>query len=276
VRSIIVLGVGLAAACLVASTAGAITAPPKTYADATGDAGTAPDIARVTVTNDDHGLYRFVVSFATPYSADAEISLFLDTDQNGATGDKYGADYLFRDDHAAHSFNLSSWKGSYWLAIPHTSANVAIAPDNMSMTFTVNKSDLGNATKFNFFVNSLEGAGNAGNSDVAPDSGRFTYARQAVFTLSVGSSHDGAAKAGGTWTVSMQAVRSDTKATVGSEGSIACKATEGSKTLALVSHTFGSCTFRVPKTPKHAALHATISVSDGGQSASKSFTAKTK
>jgi hypothetical protein len=81
-------------------------------------------------------------------------------------------------------------------------------------------------------------------------------------------------------------VRSDTNATVGSDGTIACKATEGSKKLAVVSHSFVSsgggggssavCTFRVPKKPKHAAVHATVTVSDAGQSASKSFTAKTR
>ncbi len=164
---------------------------------------------------------------------------------------------------------------------------MVVASDNKSVTMTINKSDLGNSTGFDFFVIASDGTFGTGHTDDAPSgAGAFSYSAQTVFTLSAGSSHDGAAKAGGTWTVSMSAVRSDTKASVGSEGTIACKATEGSKKLAVVSHSFVSsgggggstavCTFRVPKTPKHAAVHATVTVADAGQSASKSFTAKTK
>src|SRR5579864_2622151 len=280
VRRLIALVVTLVAACSIASTASAVTTPPISFTDPSGDAGTAPDITGVSVTNDDHGLYTFKVTFGTPFVYDAWVALFLDTDQNTATGDKFGADYLFALDNSPHSFNLSTWKGSYWLSVPHTTANVVIAPDKMSATFTVNKADLGNATKFNFFVQSIDGNGAAGHFDLAPDSGWFTYNSPIVFRLFAGSSHEGVAKSGGMWRVSMSAVRSDTHATVGSEGSIACKATEGTRRLAVVSQSFvgasAVCTFRVPKTPKHAAVHATVTVTDGGQSASKSFTAKTK
>ena len=286
-RRLMVLAVAVAAACFVVSTAGAITAPPTPFSDPSGDAGTAPDITGISVTNDDHGLYSFVVTFATPYTDTAGLALFLNTDQNGATGNSFGAVYLFADDHGSHSFDLYSWSNSDWNEAAHTTADVSVASDNMSATFSVNKSDIGNVTKFDFFLLSLDQDGSDGHFDDAPSGdGWFTYNYQTVFTLSAGSSHDGAAKAGGTWTVSMNAVRSDTNATVGSEGSIACKATEGSKKLAVVSHAFVSsgggggssavCTFRVPKSPKHAALHATVTVSDAGQSASKSFTAKTR
>jgi hypothetical protein len=286
-QRLIVLAVALAAACVVVSTAGAVTAPPTTYSDPGGDAGTAPDITGVSATNDDHGLYTVAVTFATPYAPTASLVIFLDTDQNSDTGNKFGADYLFADDHGSHSFDLYSWSNANWNEAPHTTADVVIAPDNMSATFTVNKSELGNVAAFDFFALSLDGDGSAGHFDDAPSgSGWFTYDYQTVFTLSAGSAHDGAAKAGGTWTVSMRAVRSDTNATVGSEATIACKATEGSKKLAVVSHAFVSagggggstavCTFRVPKRPKHAAVHATVTVTDAGQSASKAFTAKTK
>ena len=36
------------------------------------------------------------------------------------------------------------------------------------------------------------------------------------------------------------------------------------------------CTFRVPKTPKHASVHATVTVTAAGQSATASFIAQTK
>lgn len=285
----LVVVAALVAAAVAVSSASAITAPPVNFTDATGDSGTAPDIATIAVTNDDHGLYTFTIGFATPYVNSDNLTIAIDSDNNDNTGDPQalGVDYLFEDDYASHSFDLAVWQSNDFAEAPHTTANVVIASDNKSMTMTINKSDLGNSTGFDFFVISSDGAFDPGHTDDAPsDAGSFSYNAQTVFTLAAGSSHDGVAKAGGTWTVSMRAVRSDTKATIGSEGTIACKATERSKKLAVVSHAFVSsgggggssavCTFRVPKKPKGAAVHATVKVSDAGQSASKSFSAKTR
>jgi hypothetical protein len=84
----------------------------------------------------------------------------------------------------------------------------------------------------------------------------------------------------------MRAVRSDTNRTVGSEGTIACKATAGSKKLAVVSRSFVSsgggsgstavCTFRVPKADTHKKLRATVTVSESGESVTKAFAATAK
>src|SRR5690348_16786850 len=150
-----VLVVALTAACFTVSTAGAITAPPTTFTDPSGDAGTAPDITGITATNDDHGLYTINVTFATPYTDTAALALFFDTDQNTGTGDKFGADYLLADDHGSHSFDLYSWTNANWNEVPHTTAGVTVASDNMSVALTVNKSELGNATRFNFFAFSV-------------------------------------------------------------------------------------------------------------------------
>jgi hypothetical protein len=286
VRSLIVL-VALAAAAVFASTAAAITAPPTTYADPSGDGGTAPDITGISVTNDDHGLYTFNVTLATPYSDTAGAEIFFDADQNTGTGDQIGAEYVLLDDHASHSFFLYKWSGSQWQEASASTADVSVAADNMSITFAINKSDLGNVTQYNFFVLSTDGDGSTGHYDDAPSgSDWFTYGYKTVFTLASGSSHDGAAKAGGTWSVSMSAVRSDGNGTVGSEGTIACKATAGSKKLAVVSHSFVSagggggstavCTFRVPKADKHKKLRATVTVSESGETATKSFAATAK
>jgi hypothetical protein len=284
-----VLAIALAVACVVASSAGAITAPPTNFTDPTGDSGTAPDITNIAVTNDDHGLYSFTIDFATPYVNSDNLTIAIDSDNNVNTGDTQalGADYLFEDDYASHVFDLAVWQATGFVEAPHATANVVVASNNKSMTMTINKSDLGNSTSFDFFVISSDGAFDAGHTDDAPSSaGAFSYNARTVFTLAAGASHNGVAKAGGTWTVSMHAVRSDTNATVGSEGTIACKATEGSKKLAVVSRSFVSsgggggssavCAFRVPKKPRGAAVHATVTVSDAGQSASKSFTAKTR
>lgn len=288
-RRLIVLAAIAAAAFVVVSAAGAITAPPANFTDATGDSGAAPDMASVAVTNDDHGLYTFTIGFATPYTGSDDVAIFLDTDKNTATGDQNagGADYLFLDDYASHSFDLLSWQSNDWVEAAHATAGVVVGSDAKSVTMTVNKSDLGGSTGFSFFLLTSDGTFDTGHVDDAPSGdGLFSYAQQTIFTLSARTAYDGAAKAGGTWTVSMSAVRSDGNGTVGSEGTIACKAAEGSRKLAVVSRAFVSagggggstavCIFRVPKAPKHATVHATVTVTDAGQSATKSFTAKTK
>jgi len=280
VRRLIALA-ALVGAAVVVPSAGAITAPPVSFSDPSGDAGTAPDITGISVTNDDHGQYTITLTFANPYSNTAAAGILFDTDQNGSTGDTFGAEYLFEDDHASHSFGLYSWGNGTWNQSADTTAAVTIATDNMSVTFTVNKSEIGNVTKFNFFAISIDGDGSAGHYDSAPSGGGdFTYNAQTVFTLSLGTTRDGAAKAGGTWTVSMSAVRSDTKAAVGSEASIACSAKEGSKKLAVVQRIFvgtsAVCSFRVPKTPKRASLLASVSITDAGQTLTKGFTATTR
>ncbi len=265
-------------AALFASSAGAVTAPPTTFPDATGDSGTAADISSVAVTNDDHGQYTFTISFATPYVNSDGIAVFLDTDRNSATGDPAveGADYLFEDDYGSHSFDVASWSNNDWQTAPNTTASVTVASDNKSITMTINKSELGNSTGFNLFVYTDDGTGGTGRED---DAGFFSYDLQTVFALSPGSFHDGAAKAGGTWTVSMTAVRSDNGQTLTSGASVACAAKEGKKKLAVQSSSWGRsgavCTFRLPKKPKHATVKATVTISDNGQSTTKTFGATT-
>jgi hypothetical protein len=281
VRRLILVS-ALVAAAIFAASAGAITAPPISFTDATGDAGTAPDITTTTVTNDDHGLYTITVAFAAPYTGNDNVAIFIDSDRNGATGDQnnLGADYLLVDDYPSHSFQLASWQNNDWAVASGSTMGVVVANDNMSITFTINKSELGNSTGFNFFILSSDGTFDNGHVDDAPSgAGAYAYSAQTVFTLATGTYHDGAAKAGGTWTVSVTAVRSDNGQKVTSGASVACSAKEGKKKLVLQSSSFGGsgavCTFRLPKTPKHATVKATVTITDNGQSTTKTLTATT-
>ena len=238
----------LAAAAVFAATAGAVTAPPSTYTDPTGDAGTAPDISTISATNDDHGLLTITVGFATPYTASAILSIFVDSDKNGSTGDPnaLGADYLLIDDYSSHTYGLLSWQNNDWADAADSTMGVVVASDNMSITFTINKSDLGDTSGFNFFVLSSDGSFDAGHVDDAPSgAGAFAYNLQTVFALATGSFHDGSAKAGGTWTVSASAVRSDNGQPVTSGASVACAAKEGSKKFSMTTCLNG-CAWRNP------------------------------
>ena len=103
----------------------AALAPVTEFTDAAGDAGTAADIKAVDVTNDDQGQYLVDVAFATPYGATGAVSLYLDTDQNAATGDpkSAGAEYQIVDDNTTQHFYFVTWNGTSWVDAP-TNATV--------------------------------------------------------------------------------------------------------------------------------------------------------
>ena len=66
----------LAAALVLAlSTAPSVT----TFLDPAGDAGTAPDLTKTTLTSA-NGTYTFVFVFATPYGENSDLSVYVDLD----------------------------------------------------------------------------------------------------------------------------------------------------------------------------------------------------
>ncbi len=268
----------------------ATLAPVTEFTDATGDSGTAADITTVDVTNDDLGQYLVDVTVATPYGGADGMSLFLDTDMNAATGDPQflGSEYQIIDDNTANAFYFLMWNGTSWVDSP-TSSTVkdSVSTDGKDVLLSVNKSEIGNSTGFNFFVVSLEGDGTDGHWDAAPEgTASWPYKLQNPLKLALVAVHAFAAKAGGTWEVAMVVGRSDTGGTVGSEGTLVCTATSGSTKLKLNTHAFISggsgkptsalCSFKVPKSLKHKVLHATVTVSYQGQTVKHSFTATAK
>ena len=268
----------------------AVTAPAVTFTDETGDSGTAADITTVVVANDDLGQYSFDINLATPYGAAGGMSVYLDTDLNPSTGDPHslGADYLIVDDNAANTGYFLKWDGTKWVDAPASSTvKDLVATDNKRVSLSVNKSEIGNSTGFNFFVESTDADGSDGHWDDGPSgAGSWQYKLQTVLQLAFVAAQSFAVKAGGTWAVALVVGRSDTGGTVGPEGTLVCSATSGATKLARVTRAFVSggagkgtaavCTFKVPKKLKHHVLHATVSVSYQGQSVKHSFTTTAK
>ena len=265
-------------------------APVTEFTDAAGDSGTAADIRTVDVTNDDLGQYLVDVTLATPYGAAGGMSLYLDTDMNAATGDpqSLGSEYLIIDDNAANAFYFMMWNGTAWVDAPtNSTVKDSVSTDAKDVLLSVNKSEIGNATGFNFFVLSTEGDGTDGHWDVAPEgTASWPYKLQAPLKLSLVAAKSFAAKAGGTWNLAVVVGRSDTGGTVGPEGTLVCSATSGSTKLKVATHAFISggsgkptaaiCSFKVPKSLKHKVLHATVTVSYQGQTVKHSFTTTAK
>lgn len=271
------------AAAVAAATAAAATPVPATFMDPVGDNGAAPDLSGVTVTNDATGSYLFDVSLATDYAADAQFYLYLDTDKNTATGDpnELGADYVVFDDHATHTADLYRWNGTDWADTAEDTLSFTIASDLHSLDISVNKSELGGSTGFSFFVVAADSDGSAGHYDDGPSgTGSWAYAEQNALELTASAVKTVVYKKQRMWAIGTVVVRSDTGATVGQEGTIACAAKAGAAKLATLTKAFYSggsgkgsvavCTFRLPK--KHGKVTGTITVAYGGTSVSKSLT----
>jgi hypothetical protein len=266
----------------------AATAVPVVFTDASGDSGTAPDLTQMSVTNDDQGNYTFVATFGTAYGTASSFFIYLDTDSNPATGDpqSLGSEFVIDQDGSTGQYGFAQWSGSAWVDTPpNVTADVTLDTTKNTLTVVVNKSELNDTAAFNFWVESTDGDGSPGHYDDGPSgSGSWNYKLQVPLTLQLAGSHATAAKAGGTWTMVIAAVRSDTGKTVGPEGAITCSATGHGTKLKLLVRAFVStggvsaavCTFAVPKTLKHKALNGAIHVSYQGITVGKSFTTVVK
>jgi hypothetical protein len=149
----------------------------STYTDKAGDNAAAPDITGVTVSSDaPSGQVLFRIS-GTNLAANPsqDVELLIDSDANPVTGDigEFGADYWFGVDHGGYGFQ--HFDGSKWVDTPYTT--VQVTGGGASLLISVNKSELGNTTDFNFRVNTWDDATHGG--DVSPDLGTYNYSIQA-------------------------------------------------------------------------------------------------
>ncbi|HEY8030442.1 MAG TPA: hypothetical protein VIE38_13145 [Gaiellaceae bacterium] len=246
--------------------------PPGTFIDATGDSGTAPDITKIVASGGATGHLTFVVSFATPYGANSNISIFLDTDRNKSTGDPNGADYLLGPgglevwDSAAQDFEPTG-----------ADATFSVAPGGRALEASALAVDVGNPSTVNVIVQSVDGAGGPGHQDFAV----AIWSKSSASGLTVTDARQTAAKAGTVWAVTVRA----SGGTAGDQTAVLCSAASGKVRLLVPNHVAivtpggsitGLCAFKVPKSLKGKKLHATITISNGGNAVTRSFTAKAK
>lgn len=145
------------------------------YPDPAGDSGSAADITGVTVLgNKRNGQFLFGVSGSNLSASPGQVTfLAIDSDANPDTGssDWNGADYGFAVDDSGYDF--VHWNGSDWVEAPFTTVHVCCAHGGSVMTFSVNRSELGNTSEFNFEASSLNSDTKA--TDDAPDDGMYNY-----------------------------------------------------------------------------------------------------
>lgn len=183
----LVIFAALFAAAIVVPVAGAthfrqanLAAPPPpgtvSFTDPGGDSGQAPDVEQVSADYQGAGYYLSISIQGGPgYLSDQmSFDIYLDTDQNPATGDPAGADYRFHDSGGHNDkMKLGRWANSAWdYATPQTSLHYNGWFTGGSLQFK--PSDLGNTKGYNFWITTAD-AEHPTDTDSAPDAGLAHY-----------------------------------------------------------------------------------------------------
>ena len=295
VRTLLLLG--LAALLVAVPTAlagsGHRASNSTSFPDSAGEDASAPDITSVNVSNDDAGLITFQVAISNrpAFTADMFLLVFLDTDQNAATGDPdtLGADYVIQM--VAGAADLFQWQ---------TSANDYVrAPSQASLTFAyaatgatlrISAAELGKTKALKFAVLAASGVAVSPTGeldftnvhrDLAPDPGHgfnsYQVLTRIVLSVTAFTTSPKPARAGRSFTVSMAVKENDTNGPIAT-GSVLCAATLGGKRIVATRHIvvngIANCVFSVPRTAKGKTIRGKITVVVQGVQASRAFAAR--
>jgi hypothetical protein len=262
-----------------------------TFADSIGEDPSAPDITNVVVSNDDAGLITFQINISNrpTLTADMLVLMFLDTDNNSATGDpaSLGADYAIQLE--AGAVGLFQWKDGDFVAAP-SQTSLTYAYTSTGATIHISAVDLGRTKAVRFDAIAISGivvdaSGNPDftniHRDAAPDLGHGLYSYQVltklVLTVTAFTTSPKPAKAGRTFSVSLAANENDTAGPVKS-GTVGCAATLAGKRAAAVTHAVtngvATCVWRIPKTAKGRTMRGNITLTVQGVRVTRPFAAR--
>ena len=242
------------AAALVAALMLVPTAASGTYADPSGDSGSAGDVTGVSVIGDKtSGQLVFRISGSNIASSELSmLFLTIDSDSNPLTGDltDHGTDYWFGMDN--HTYSFQRWNGADWVDAPNST--VRITGSQSEITVSVNRSELGNTAAFNFTASTfrIPVDGQTG-SDEAPNDGMFNYSFDAngprIDSVDVQTKPSMGPKAGKKFTITPTGLHlpadGHTSTAMPVPESYTCTARLGSKSLTGTGT--GGCTFSIPK-----------------------------
>lgn len=295
------------------ASAGAASAEQR-YADATGDAGAAPDLGQVTVSND-AGNVRFDIAIPQRAPAPDEAYLLLiDSDSNGTTGEE-GADVEVFTMNG--SSNVKSWNGSAWVDAPSggTSVRMATGAGVGSLLVSLPRTLLGNTQAIRFVVLSAKFSGeevvatDAAPGQISPWEYALVLTQCAngrdddadgkidVADLGCGDGEDDlesddpytlaivrptvtptVARAGTAVAVKARVTQVETKQPVAT-GAVRCTAKVGAMTRRwagqLVSGT-ATCRLTVPRKAKPSTVRGTVAVTSKSSTASAPFSFRTR
>ena len=265
---------GAALVLVLVPAAAAATGGPQ-YPDASADNGSAADITGVTVAGDKTSgqiLFRIAGTNLSP-SANFPTLLFIDSDANPVTGDVEtdGADYAFAVDNDSYGF--WHWDGSDWVDTSY--ATVRVNGGGNGLLISVNRSELGNTSDFNFSVETQDDV--ADKWDDAPDDGMFNYSLAAggpdIRSVLVQAQPTLGPKSGKRFVVSLVGVKLPPSGAVidivPKPDSYTCRATL--KGRAMPGTGTGGCTYLVPKKSRGKQLKVVVTVVYEGATKAFSF-----
>jgi hypothetical protein len=263
---------GPLAAVLMAALVLAPGASPGTYADKSGDSGSAGDITGIDVAADKASgqmIFRLAGSNLSTSSNDLTF-LFIDSDANPLTGNVglLGADYGFAVDDTSYEF--MHWNGSGWAEAPNST--VRVMGGGSSLMVSVNRSELGNTSDVNLWARSFNVVDK--KSDTAPDDGVYNYSVDAngpdIQSVDLKTAPAVGPKHGKKFVVTPTGLKLPAGGPIADQppDSYSCTAKLGQR--ALRGSGTGACTFALPKKSRGKQLRVSVTVNYEG--ASKSFT----
>ena len=262
-----------------------------TFQDSVGEDASAPDITTVQVSNDDAGLITFKINVSNrpTFTPDMSFLIFLNTDQNTATGDtgSLGSDFAIELDPGA--VELFQWNGSGF--VPAASqTSLVYSYDPTGATIKVSAADLNRTRSLSFGAVALSGYaldanGNLDTTNVhqdnAPDVGHGFFSYQVltklVLSATAFTTSPKPARAGKPFSVSLAASENDTNGPVAT-GTVTCAATiAGTRAAAsthVVANGIATCIWKTPKTAKGKLIRGTITLTVQGVKLTRPFVAK--
>jgi hypothetical protein len=307
-RPALLLAIAVAVVALPTAASGAFAAPAApnataanstTYQDSSGENPAAPDITTLTVSNTDAGMLSFRVNVPNrpSFAQDMLVVLFVDADNNAATGDTDplgpGVDYvveIFGGEAA-----LFRWDGTnFTRRAGDPPATSLIFTYQGGITINISAAELGNTRALKFSVIVFSGIvvdpttgdldfTNA-SGDIAPAAGAGLYQYEVTITpptLVVRSLRPTPRNptAGRSFTLRLVAARSDTGAVV-QNGRVTCVGRVGNARLrAQVQRVQGgaaTCTWNLAPGAKGKTFRGSVTVVFEGLRASQAFSRKVR
>lgn len=246
------------------------TAAPRSFDDYIQDTR-GPDICgQNTIANDNEGVLTIGLHIhnRTSFVGSEAYGVFFDTDLNPATG-AAGAEYRVRL--TSEGTILGKWDGTKFQ--PLSTMAAAEWRPGYGPVFQINTSDMDGVKSFGFIIFATDGV----NGDLAPNSGSWSYELTPLELTIQGLAVD-RAKAGRPFSARMAIVRGDLNAPL-AEGTVACTARLGAKTLGGTGSFAGGrtvCSWRLPKTARGKRLAGTVAVNFQGVDARRSFSIRVR
>jgi hypothetical protein len=249
-----------------------------TYSDPTGDSGAAGDIAGVTVSSDKQtGQIVFRIAGTNLASSGLNpLFLTIDSDANPSTGDltDHGSDYWFGMD--AGTYGFERWDGSDW--VDTANSTVRISGDTREIAISVNRSELGNTSSFNFVASTFFVLGST--RDYAPNDGAYNYTFEAngprIDSVDMRTTPSSGPRAGRRFVVTPTGLKlppdGRTTTTPTAPESYSCASKLAGRTLA--GKGTGRCTFAIPKKARGKRLTVLLTVNYQGATKTFPFTFK--